>query len=165
MHMLVRVRLALPGASPKTADRDGFTVLHWAAWNGQLAAVRLLVARNAPLNAADRHGCTPLHRYGQVRQTVQLQLEADFLRVGRYVCRTPCRASMDGHAAVVSCLLEAGADPNVAAADGSMGGIQIAYACTGPALTPITLTAGAAHRQTCRCTSQARVATAWWSAH
>jgi ankyrin repeat protein len=37
------------------------TPLHWAAWHGSLAAVRLLLARGAPLDARDRdYGGTPL---------------------------------------------------------------------------------------------------------
>jgi ankyrin repeat protein len=42
-------------------SHDGGTLLHWAAWTGQVAAVRMLIALGADVNLRDReHGSSPL---------------------------------------------------------------------------------------------------------
>jgi ankyrin repeat protein len=48
---------ASAGAEP---DRYGRQPIHWAAKNGQLAAVQWLLAKGASINAADMYGGTPL---------------------------------------------------------------------------------------------------------
>ncbi len=41
-------------------DMGGNTSLHWAAWNGKLEVVKLLVSRGVELNARQHWGCTAL---------------------------------------------------------------------------------------------------------
>ena len=41
---------------------DGFTALHWAAWNGRLECARLLINANADLHATDKYRMTALDR-------------------------------------------------------------------------------------------------------
>ena len=51
---------AVGGAiDPETGK--GWTCLHVAAYRGNLATCRLLLARRAPVDARERDGCTPLH--------------------------------------------------------------------------------------------------------
>jgi hypothetical protein len=42
-------------------DWNGSTPLHWAAWNGHIEIVRLLLQNGAEVNAKDRWDRTPLH--------------------------------------------------------------------------------------------------------
>ena len=72
------------GADPDVYSRNDFQVapIHSAA-AGREAVARLLVARGAKVNVAQRHGWTPLHS-----------------------------AAQNGHAQLVDALLAAGADPN-----------------------------------------------------
>jgi hypothetical protein len=44
-----------------TRDAGGRTLLHWAARNGSLPVLRLLVEQGADVNAVDYEGMTPLH--------------------------------------------------------------------------------------------------------
>jgi uncharacterized protein len=45
----------------KALDRDGRSDLHYAACDGDLAAVEKFVSRGADVNLQDRQGWTPLH--------------------------------------------------------------------------------------------------------
>ena len=72
-----------PGAYYDRAD--GRTPLHWAACNGHVAFVELLVAANAQINHRDSAGTTPL-----------------------------CYAARNGQLDVVRALLNAGADKTIA---------------------------------------------------
>jgi ankyrin repeat protein len=65
------------------ADADGWTPLHWAADEGYVDVVELLITAGADVNARDNDGWTPLHV-----------------------------AAYKGHAAVAEVLLAVGADPN-----------------------------------------------------
>ena len=47
-------------ASVKLASPDGTTALHWAAANGDVKAVELLLAAGADARAANRYGVRPL---------------------------------------------------------------------------------------------------------
>lgn len=60
-HMAA-VQLMLSLGWPLTPESEwGGTALHWAAWNGQQALVRLLLARGAPVNVRDsRYGSSPI---------------------------------------------------------------------------------------------------------
>jgi ankyrin repeat protein len=48
------------GAGPAAQDRNGLTALHWAVVGGHLDTVRLLLARNAPLEIVNVWGGTVL---------------------------------------------------------------------------------------------------------
>jgi uncharacterized protein len=48
------------GATVDYRDLDGNTPLHWAALNGQTAAIKRLVAAKAEVDATNKRGITPL---------------------------------------------------------------------------------------------------------
>ncbi|KAL5226854.1 hypothetical protein ABZP36_015119 [Zizania latifolia] len=82
-HTAMAAYLLERGADPSTPDPDGGdTPLHWAAYNGDLELAKLLLSRGADVGAANARG-TALHV-----------------------------ATARGHPAVVSVLLDHGADPN-----------------------------------------------------
>ena len=72
-----------------TAETDGTTALHWAAYRGDIETARLLLGAGAEAGAANRYGVTPL-----------------VLAAGR------------GNAPIVEALLDAGADPNTTLPEG-----------------------------------------------
>jgi ankyrin repeat protein len=83
--------LAALGFSVATESSEGGTPLHWAAWNGRAATVRLLLEREAPVNVRDRrYGSAPL---------------AWAAHGSKY-----CRSADDDYIAVIDLLLEAGVD-------------------------------------------------------
>jgi ankyrin repeat protein len=83
--------LAALGLGVATESSEGGTPLHWAAWNGRVATVRLLLERGAPVNVRDRrYGSAPL---------------AWAAHGSKY-----CRAADDDYIAVIDLLLEAGVD-------------------------------------------------------
>jgi len=56
----VQTLIAL-GLDVARESSDGGTPLHWAAWNGRVATVRLLLEQSAPVNVRDnRYGSSPL---------------------------------------------------------------------------------------------------------
>jgi ankyrin repeat protein len=71
------------GVSPKSADADGTTALHWAVRANDIDLTKALIAAGAPVTAADRYGVTPLSM-----------------------------AAINGSTAAIELLLKAGADPN-----------------------------------------------------
>jgi uncharacterized protein len=85
---LVRTQIAT-GAAVRTADADGTTALHWAAYRNDLTIARLLLDAGADATAANRYGVRPLSL-----------------------------ACLTGNAALVELLLKAGADPNTTKPDG-----------------------------------------------
>jgi hypothetical protein len=86
----VRVLTAL-GLGVATESREGGTPLHWAAWNGRVATVRLLVDRGAPVNVRDRRfGSAPLAWAAHGSKH--------------------CRSADDEYIAVIDLLLAAGVD-------------------------------------------------------
>jgi ankyrin repeat protein len=83
--------LAALGLGVAIEGSDGGTPLHWAAWNGRVATVRLLLERGAPVNVRDRRfGSAPL---------------AWAAHGSKY-----CRTADDDYIAVIDLLLEAGVD-------------------------------------------------------
>lgn len=78
-------------AHVNTAQGDGATALHWAAYNDDLEIVKMLLAAGANVKAATREGgITPLQM-----------------------------AAVNGDAAIIEALLTAGADPDAAKANGT----------------------------------------------
>ena len=49
------------GADVNAKDEDGWTPLHWAAWEGHRQITELLIVSDADVNAKDEIGMTPLH--------------------------------------------------------------------------------------------------------
>ena len=72
------------GVSPRTAEIDGTTALHWAAHHDHPAIAGLLLEADAAVDATNRYGVTPL-----------------------------ALASLNGSTEMIARLLEAGADPNL----------------------------------------------------
>ena len=72
------------GVSPRTAEIDGTTTLHWAVHHDHVDVAGLLLDAGAAVDAANRYGVTPL-----------------------------ALASVNGSTPMIARLLEAGADPNL----------------------------------------------------
>ena len=82
-EVAVRTRLDR-GVSPRTAEIDGTTALHWAAHHDHPVIAGLLLEAGAAVDATNRYGVTPL-----------------------------ALASLNGSTEMITRLLEAGADPNL----------------------------------------------------
>jgi ankyrin repeat protein len=83
--------LLAAGLDPNARDKNGWTPLHFAAQNQDPAAARQLIAHGARVDAVDEHGNPPL-----------------FKAVFNY----------RGDGATIVCLLDAGADPDLANSHG-----------------------------------------------
>jgi ankyrin repeat protein len=50
------------GADINVRGAYGGNALHWAAWNGWLGSVRVLIVKQTPIESTDtKHNCTPLY--------------------------------------------------------------------------------------------------------
>jgi ankyrin repeat protein len=61
--------LIVLGANLDWQDEDDWTLLHWAAWNGQVKIAQMLIDAGANLNVQNEWEQTPLHwavKYGKV---------------------------------------------------------------------------------------------------
>ena len=86
----IRVLVSTLGYDPARESREEGTPLHWAAWHGQVEAVRALLAAGAPIDVRDRtYGSSPIAwaSHGSVN----------------------CRPADDEYVAIVDLLLAAGA--------------------------------------------------------
>ncbi len=101
--------LLTEGGDVNAAQGDGMTALHWAARNGDVDLVQMLVYAGANVQATTRlGGYTPLHM-----------------------------AAKDGRAAVVEALLKAGADPKTPTSSGATALMLAAAAGNTDALTAL----------------------------
>ncbi|HET9482149.1 MAG TPA: ankyrin repeat domain-containing protein [Candidatus Polarisedimenticolia bacterium] len=113
-------RLLASGAGPCAADGSGWAPLHWAARNGRLAAIRILVIGGAGVNDPDvgANGWTPLMHAAHLRRAEAVEL---LLALG---ADPDARPRGDGATALimaagygdlrsVRALLGAGADPRL----------------------------------------------------
>src|SRR3989344_366897 len=55
-------------------ESNGFTPLHWAAFNGDEKMAQLLLKKEANVNAVDVDGFTPLHRVARMGNEKMAQL-------------------------------------------------------------------------------------------
>ncbi|WP_264336995.1 ankyrin repeat domain-containing protein [Wolbachia endosymbiont (group B) of Chorthippus brunneus] len=99
-----------------STDENGWTLLHLAAWKGQLDNARLLIEKGADINAENIFGRKPIHVAAESNNTNIIEF---FLSKGMNVDdtdrygRTPLYcASWNGHLGVVKYLVEKGADIN-----------------------------------------------------
>ena len=100
-------------ADVNTAEADGTTALHWAAYNNDLELTNLLLHAGAKPNAANDLGATPLWN-----------------------------ASQNGSAAIVRKLLDSGANPNAALLSGETP-VMVAARSGYPELLELLLAKGA----------------------
>ena len=98
-------------------DQDGRSDLHYAARDGDLAAVEKVVSQGMDVNLQDKHGWTPLHFAAQARsEDVVIYLLAHGASVdvedghGNTALFRATFASR-GDGGVIRALREAGADP------------------------------------------------------
>lgn len=109
-------RLIESGADVNSAQPDGATALHWAAYHGDSDLARLLLAAGAEPSAANRNGSTPMWLAASrgdasvLAALLENGAEPDeALPLGR----TPLMlAARSGSVEAVRVLLEHGADPN-----------------------------------------------------
>jgi ankyrin repeat protein len=66
--------LILQGIDINQADRQGTTLLHWAAINGITKAIQPLIDHGADINKADKQGCTPLYTAAEHGNTEVVRL-------------------------------------------------------------------------------------------
>jgi uncharacterized protein len=101
----------------KTLDREGRSDLHYAARDGNLAEVELLLAQGADVNLQDKQGWAPLHFAAQassvdvarylVKHGATVDLEDTFGNTP--LARATFASKGDG--SVIRALRDAGADP------------------------------------------------------
>ena len=101
------------GADPEAKNSNHNTLLHLAACNGQLAAVRLLIEHGAIVDVKNKDGWTPLHEAswrGYVDITRLLLEHGAIVDVNDQHSWTPLHeASSKGHVDIAQLLLEHGA--------------------------------------------------------
>jgi len=107
----------------KAADHAGSTLLHHAAGFGDLATMKLLLAKGSDPNAANRRKSTPLfwalHDEAKVRLLIEHGAKVNVKSIDG---RSPLyqAATMPAGLGVVRMLLDKGADPNAATLAGAM---------------------------------------------
>lgn len=102
MHFVSRSSLVLAALSAPGCSmfwEVPATPLHGAAWRGDIATIRELVAAGADVNARDDLGATALYWAA---------------RGGHRLGPHACRGEAEERAAVIAALIDLGADPNIA---------------------------------------------------
>src|SRR6516165_12613602 len=69
--------LVVNDGNPNQADEDGRTGLHYAAMNGNLTIIAILIKASAKLDVKDKLGNTPLHLAAERNQPDVVQLLLD----------------------------------------------------------------------------------------
>ena len=113
------------GAPREVKDVDGYTALHWASLKGHADAVRALLAAGASVEAASSSGCTSLWitthlgNPDAMRMLLAAGANIEAVAAGWSNFRPLHVAIIMGHVGKVTLLLDAGADVNALAIDGS----------------------------------------------
>ena len=76
-HVALETRLAKHPRDVDAIDASGYTALHYAARNGALEAIRVLLAHGAAVGARTRAGRATALRVGVVRELVAAGARAD----------------------------------------------------------------------------------------
>jgi len=109
------------GNSPGSADKDGYSLLQWCAYYGDVSAMKFLLASGAPmnllgenlgLNAASFHGHWRLCKFLLERGANVNATEADTGEAALHAALS--QTNRLAHNLVVKVLLAHGANPNVA---------------------------------------------------
>jgi ankyrin repeat protein len=115
-HETVVKFLVEAGVDRQIKDRSGRTALQLAAKAGRVSALDVLLREETDLEVKDRSGRTALHLAAEAGQTnvvgwlVRAGAKKEADTGGIYSCRPLALAVENGHEAVVSLLLEHGAD-------------------------------------------------------
>lgn len=114
--------LAKPGADPNKRDKNSMTPLHYAAWQGSIDCVQLLLEHKADINKADAEGMLPIHFAAMFNRldVVAMLLDRGSLlapraaKKGRLQVSWPTTplivAAKMGHTEMVALLMDRGAD-------------------------------------------------------
>ncbi|XP_058478709.1 ankyrin repeat domain-containing protein 50 [Solea solea] len=105
------------GVPLESRDSEGRTALHVASWQGYVKMVDLLLKHGANPNAQDTEGRPPIH---SVAWTGHAEIGQHLLEVNSVTIDLACHqratalsiAAQEGHANIVTMLLERGANPN-----------------------------------------------------
>jgi len=95
------------------ADSEGWTALHWAARQSNVAALQALLAAGAAVEAATNRGCTPLHlaaKKGHVLAVQALLAAGANIEATNNFGRTPLHVAAQSGAGTMAPLLAAGAN-------------------------------------------------------
>ncbi|MFN2425840.1 MAG: ankyrin repeat domain-containing protein [Candidatus Binatia bacterium] len=121
--------LIAAGANVNAPGKQKETALHAAAMQGRTGIARILLAAGADVNARDADGHTPLHSaaaWGHTELARMLVAAGADVNAGDHARQTPLHLvasrrvpPLAGYADVARLLLDAGARPNLKAADGS----------------------------------------------
>ena len=110
------------GMAVDVRDEREWTPLMVAAFNGNEAVARMLIAHGANVQARDVGGYTPLHwaALNGFESVIRLLISKGFERNARsnFGWTALMQAATKGHTAVVRALLDAGDDPNMVTDDG-----------------------------------------------
>lgn len=127
--------------------RDGLSPLHWAAWNGQVEAARLLIAHGVEVDVKSSGGLTPLMHAVQRSHdgTVAFLIEAGANESAENVHgQTPLHiAAAESGPEVVRLLVEAGADVHAVDDDWGNTPLHIAARFAAPEVARLMVEAGA----------------------
>lgn len=106
-----------PSLASQVNDRDGWTLLHQAAHEGQVAIMELLISKNAPLNELNNNGFSPLtlaiHENKIDAVNLLIKYKADLNICNPISGETPLTtAAFYGFDDIVKALLENKVSPN-----------------------------------------------------
>lgn len=77
------LKMLLLGSDPNIKDSNGWTALHYAAQNGDLESVKILIDKKANINSFSNNGRTPLHLASKMNRKyiVKYLIEKNFREI------------------------------------------------------------------------------------